>query len=237
LNNFFPTDKSGQIHHHRCYRSQSIKDRIEAMGIPHTEVFLILCNGEPVDFNYLVQDRDFFSVYPYFFSFEVPAEISLRIPYEGKPKFILDTHLGKLARYLRRFNFDSAYRNDYRDSEIVDIAGVENRIILTRDKGVLMRKRVVYGFFIHYDDPVRQLASVFHRYNLFQYKDDGSRCIECNSELKFIEKKKIIQRLEPKTKKYYQEFRYCPVCDKIYWRGTHYQKMENLLDEIKEFNF
>jgi uncharacterized protein len=235
LNYFFP-DKDGWVHQHECYNRQSIKDRIEAMGIPHTEVFLILCNGKPVGFDYLVQEGDFFSVYPYFHSLELPAETGLRVPYKGKPKFILDSHLGKLARYLRRFNFDSAYQNIYSDQEIVDIAREENRIILTRDRGVLMRKRVIYGFFIHYDDPVRQLASVFQRYDLFKYRDDGSRCIKCNGELESVEKQKIIDRLEPKTKKYYQVFRYCPVCDKIYWCGTHYEKMEELLDEVKEIS-
>ncbi|MFW6281170.1 MAG: Mut7-C RNAse domain-containing protein, partial [Halanaerobium sp.] len=126
----------------------SIKDRIESLGIPHTEVELILKNGVPVDFSYLVEDNDRFSVYPYFYNIKLPEGYKLQEEYPGKAKFILDVHLGKLARFLRRFNFDTSYSNNYSDCEIVETAEKENRIILTRDLGILMRKKVKWGCFI-----------------------------------------------------------------------------------------
>lgn len=190
-------------------------------------------NGQAVDFSYLVQEGDFFSVYPCFYNFNLPDNYTLQDEYQGKPAFVLDVHLGKLARFLRRFNFDTAYRNDYSDKEIVDIAEAEDRIILTRDLGVLMRKRVKWGTFIKDDDPKEQLKQVFLRYDLDSYyQGEGSRCVDCNTELVDVDKSEIIERLEPKTKKFYDKFKICPNCGKIYWKGSHYHEAEDLLKKF-----
>lgn len=182
-----------------------------------------------------MQSGDFFSIYPYLYNFELPEEILLLPEYPGKPTFILDVHLGRLARYLRRFGFDTAYRNDYQDREIVDQAVREKRIILSRDRGLLMRKRVKWAKFIWNDDPKRQLAEVFERFQLAQYyQGEESRCVNCNSKLVEIAKEEIIERLEPKTKKYFEDFKYCQQCDKIYWRGSHFEKTEKMLNELEE---
>ncbi len=223
------------IHYYRGH--PSIKDRIESLGIPHTEIALILKNGNPVEFSYLVQKNDQFSIYPYFYNIKLPEDYKLQEEYPLKPKFILDVHLGKLARFLRRFNFDTLYSNIYSDSEIVEIAEKENRIILTRDLGLLMRKKVKWGCFIKYDDPQKQLKQVFKRYDLAQYyKRKESRCVNCNSVLVDIDKEKIIDKLKEKTKKYYDEFKICPDCSKIYWRGSHYYQTENILEDIININ-
>ncbi|MFW6268697.1 MAG: Mut7-C RNAse domain-containing protein [Bacillota bacterium] len=234
LNRFFSINKDGKIHTHYFQGRQSIKDRIETLGVPHTEVYLILKRGEAVEFSYLVKDGDRFSIFPGFKDFTLDKEIRLRTPYPGKPKFIADTHLGKLARYLRRFGFNTLYENDYRDKEIVDIALSDNRIILTRDHGLLMRKRVKYGCFIHYDDPRKQLYSVYGRYDLNKYDHLMGRCVECNTILEPVAKEKIIDRLEPKTKKYFHKFYICQNCNKIYWKGSHYQKTEALIKTIEK---
>jgi uncharacterized protein with PIN domain len=202
--------------------------------VPHPEVVLILKDSQAVDFSYLVQPDDCFSIFPYLYNLKLPANKSLLPEYPAKPKFILDVHLGKLARYLRRFDFDTAYRNDYQDQEIVDQAVKEERIILSRDLGLLMRKKVKWAKYIWNDNPKKQLKEVFERFNLTQYyQGEESRCVNCNSKLVEIDKGEIIERLEPKTKKYFEEFKYCQQCDKIYWRGSHYDKTEKLLDELK----
>lgn len=212
----------------------SIKDRIESIGIPHPEVAMILKNGEAINFNYLVKENDFFSVYPHFYNFKIPNSLKLREEYEGKLSFILDVHLGKLAKYLRRFNFDTAYRNDYTDEEIVEIANKDKRIILSRDHGLLKRKEVKWAMFISYDSPRKQLKEVFDRYNLFAYYDgENTRCINCNHKLIKVEKSEIIDRLEPKTKKYFNDFKLCPNCNKIYWEGSHYKRTEKLIRKLK----
>lgn len=216
------------IHYYRG--RQTIKDRIESLGIPHPEIALILKAGEPVDFSYLVQDGDYFSVYPYFYQLPLAADQLLLEKFEGKPRFILDVHLGRLARYLRRFGFDTAYSNDYKDREIVDISLKENRIILSRDLGLLMRKRVKWAKFIRDDNPKKQLQEVARRFNLRDYyQGEESRCVNCNSRLISVKKEDIKERLEPLTKKYYDDFKYCKKCDKIYWKGSHFEKTEEWL--------
>ncbi|WP_133960276.1 Mut7-C RNAse domain-containing protein [Halanaerobium saccharolyticum] len=226
-------DERYYIHHYRG--RQTIKDRIESIGVPHPEVALILNNSRAVDFSYLVQSGDFFSIYPHLYTFKLPEEVKLLNEYSEKPKFILDVHLGRLARYLRRFGFDTAYRNDYQDREIVDQAVSEKRIILSRDRGLLMRKRVKWAKFIWSDDPKKQLKEVFDRFQLAQYyQGQESRCVNCNTKLVDIDKEKIIERLEPKTKKYFDDFKYCPRCDKIYWCGSHYEKTEKMLTKLKQ---
>ncbi|PUU94801.1 Mut7-C RNAse domain-containing protein [Halanaerobium sp.] len=242
LNKFINLDKTknlelinGRYYLHHYRGRQTIKDRVESIGVPHPAVALILKNSEPVDFSYLVQPGDLFSIYPPLYNFKLPAEKTLLPEYLlDKPKFILDVHLGRLARYLRRFGFDTAYRNDYRDREIVDIAEKEERIILSRDLGLLMRKKVKWASFIWNDDPKEQLKEVFNRYSLSQYYQGESRCVNCNSKLEKIDKEEIIERLEPKTKKYFNDFRYCKKCDKIYWRGSHFEETEKLLNHLKE---
>jgi hypothetical protein len=240
LNKFISVDQSKNLeliddryYLHNYRGRQTIKDRIESIGVPHPEVALILKNSEAVDFSYLVQPDDTFSIFPYLYNFDLSPEKSLQPEYPpAKPKFILDVHLGRLARYLRRFGFDTAYRNDYLDRQIVEISIKEKRIILSRDLGLLMRKRVKWASFIRDDDPQKQLKEVFDRYSLSNYYQGESRCVNCNGELKKVDKKKIVERLEPKTKKYYNDFRYCSKCDKIYWRGSHYEKTEKLLEKI-----
>lgn len=239
LNNFLDADQNKlKLVDDHCYLShyrgrQTIKDIIESIGVPHPEVSLILKNSEPVDFSYLVQPGDFFSVYPYLYNLKLPAAKLLLPEYPAKPKFILDVHLGKLARYLRRFNFDTAYRNDYQDQKIVEQAVKEKRIILSRDLGLLMRKKVKWAKFIWNDNPKKQLKEVFLRYQLSEYYKGESRCVNCNSKLVDVDKEDIIERLEPKTKKYFEEFKYCRKCDKIYWQGSHFDQTEKLLDQLK----
>ena len=242
LNNFIKIEAHKNLkllddrHYLYQYRGrQTIKDIIESIGIPHSEVILILKNEQAADFSYLVQKGDSFSIYPYLYNFELPAEIRLIPKYQAKPRFILDVHLGRLARYLRRFGFDTAYSNKYQDKEIVDQAVREKRIILSRDLGLLMRKRVKWAKFIWDDNPKKQLKEVYERFQLVQYYNGKeSRCVKCNSSLVDIDKEKIIDRLEPKTKKYFDEFKYCPKCDKIYWRGSHFKKTEKMLAQLEK---
>ncbi|RQD79252.1 MAG: twitching motility protein PilT, partial [Halanaerobium sp. MSAO_Bac5] len=223
LNSFIDLNKTknltsfGREYLHYYQGRQSIKDRIESIGIPHPEVSLILKNSQAVDFSYLVQAGDRFSIYPYFYCFKLDDEIKLLNEFQGKPAFILDVHLGKLARYLRRFNFDAAYSNNYDDREIVDKSLQEKRIILTRDLGLLMRKRVKWAKFIKNDNPQKQFEEIIKRYDLAAYYNGHqSRCVNCNKELNRIDKDKIIERLEAKTIKYYDNFKICPECKKIY---------------------
>ena len=233
LNDFIDQDYKHQDIIHFYKNRQSVKDRIEAQGVPHPEVYYILCNGKAVNFDYLIKDGDFISVYPVFRKWNFDLQGSVRKKYRGKASFVLDVHLGKLASYLRMMGFDTLYRNDYKDHELAEINYNTNRILLSRDIGLLKRKIINYAYYIRYDEPRRQLISVLKRYKLYSQISYFGRCVHCNNQLQSIAKTKIIDRLLPKTKKYYNQFYICKNCEQIYWKGSHYKQMKNFIEKIK----
>jgi len=214
---------------------QTIKDIIEGIGIPHTEVYLIIKDNTELDLSYIVKDGDLINVYPVFRTLDIEKSIkTIRQKYPFEPKFIADAHLGKLVSYLRILGFDTLYYNDYGDKFLAEKSSDENRILLTRDHGLLMRKNVKYGYYVREDIPKRQLKEVIARYELLEHINKSSRCPRCNHILKRVEKEKIIDRLEPKTKKYFNKFFICSNCSQIYWKGSHFNRIEELIDNIKD---
>jgi uncharacterized protein with PIN domain len=214
----------------------AVKHAIEALGVPHTEVECILANGRPVGFGYLMQDGDRLDVYP-----AVPAEVlapvDLRPPLPLPARFVADNHLGRLVTYLRLLGFDVLYptRPDGKhldDAELAELSAADDRILLSRDRRLLMRKIVVHGLCLQSRDPRQQLADVLERFNLQQDVAPWSRCLRCGGLLRPVAKEEIVQRLEPKTKKYYHAFHICPRCGQIYWKGSHYGPLHDLVDEI-----
>jgi len=210
----------------------SVKDAIEALGVPHTEVDAIVVNGAPVGFGYHLADGDAVSVYPSSFGPGLPSAVALR----GKPRplFVVDVNLGKLARLLRMLGFDAAYRNDFNDREIAELAAGEGRIVLTRDRRLLRFKVIEHGYWLRSDDPAEQIREVAKRYALSSIIKPFKRCLVCNGVIEPVEKEKVIERLEPRTKIYYDEFYSCSGCGKIYWKGSHYEHMNETLGIFKE---
>jgi len=146
----------------------------------------------------------------------------------------LDVHLGKLAKYMRMLGLDTFYENDLDDQEIINISIDQKRTILTRDKGILKNKSVTHGYFVRNTNPKKQLIEITERFHLKNEVKEFTRCIECNEFLEPIEKKNILERLPVKVKNFYDEFYYCRRCDKIYWRGSHADEMEKLIQKIKK---
>lgn len=233
LNDFFSEKLKKQPITYHFKGTPGIKDCIEALGVPHTEVDLILVNGESVSFGSKLNNGDRVSVYPVFESFDISGVTRLREAPLRETRFILDVHLGKLARYLRTFGFDSLYENCYEDKQIVSIAREQNRIILTRDIGLLKRKDVTHGYWVRSLSPKIQLREIFLRFDLHGRIAPFTRCKSCNNPLNIVEKKIILHRLKPKTAKYYNEFFICPFCDKVYWKGSHYQKIAGRINAGK----
>ena len=234
LNDFLAlTVRKVEVVHAFC-RKTSIKDMIESFGVPHTEVELILVNGVSVSFNYIVQDGDYIRVYPRFESVDVSPLLRLRPERLGLPIFVLDANLGRLARYLRLLGFDCLYRNDYDDGTIAKIANEMHRLVLTRDRKLLQRKIIIYGYFVREVTPKLQVKEVLQRFDLYSLAAPFSRCIHCNGLLENIEKHKIEYHLEPLTKKHYDRFSICSECKQIYWQGSHYIHAKHLLDELTE---
>jgi uncharacterized protein with PIN domain/sulfur carrier protein ThiS len=229
LNDFLPPALRGVDIDHELDRRASIKDMIEAFGVPHTEVEVILVNGRPVDFSYIVQDGDRISVYPVFESVDITPLLRLRPAPLRKPKFILDSNLGRLARYLRLLGLDCLYRNDYRDAEVARIASEQQRTVLTRDRTLLQRRIITHGYFVRAQQPREQVREVLTRFDLYRQVAPFSRCTRCNGELQDVDKQAISARLEPKTRRYYDDFRICSECGQVFWQGSHHARMQQLV--------
>lgn len=213
-------------------RRTSVKDLIESLGVPHTEVEVILANGVSVDFSYIVKDSDDLSIYPMFESVDVSPILQLRDEPLRETRFVLDCHLGRLARYLRQFGFDTLYRNDYNDDDLAEISSTQHRILLTRDRNLLKRSVITHAYFIRDHDPRKQLDEVIRRFDLKNRIIPFGRCTRCNGIVEEVDKTAIEDRLEPKTRKYFNTFWQCSSCGQIYWEGSHVKHMLELTDEV-----
>lgn len=232
LNDFLPYRWKKVAFQYEFSGRPSVKDAIEALGVPHTEIDLILVNGTSVDFTYHLDDGDRVSVYPVFESLDIGSVTRLRAKPLRESRFILDAHLGKLAKHLRLCGFDCLFNNHYSDPELIDIAGTERRIILTRDRALLRNGRVTHAYWIRSQEPGEQLKEVLVRFNLKDRLAMFSRCMECNTPLEKVDKKDIEDRLQPGTRRYFSEFKICPGCRRIYWNGSHYKHMEKFIKDI-----
>ena len=232
LNDFLPINRRKVRFTVQFKDSPGIKDLIESLGIPHTEVDLILVNGRSVDYGYHVENGDDIAVYPAFESFDITPLLHLHPAPLRHSAFILDVHLGRLARYLRTLGFDTLYRNDYTDVQIVQIAQSEHRIVLTRDSGILKYNAVTHGYWVRSVTAREQLREIVRRFDLCRSFKPFSRCPVCNGIVENIDKSKIIDMLEPKTKQFYEEFSRCGNCGKLYWKGSHYEKLTKMIHDI-----
>jgi len=232
LNDFLPPPRTFVAFAQSFEVSGSVKDMIESLGVPHTEVDLILANGESVDFSYLVQEGDRISVYPVFESIDITPVLRVRPRPLRQTRFVLDIHLGRLANYLRMLGFDALYRNDYRDEELARVSHDEERILLTRDRNLLKRRAVEHGYCLRETRPRRQLLEVLERFDLLGSLAAFTRCLRCNGLLEPVAKERIAGRLLPETREHHQEFSQCASCGQVYWRGSHYRRMQQFIESL-----
>lgn len=221
LNEFLKPTYRYQRIAYRFTHSPGIKDPIEAMGVPHTDVEQIVVDGRGVTFSYRLCHGDQVTVYPALANSDIKPPIQLRPPLH-KVRFVLDVHLGKLARILRMLGFDALYSNAYEDRELVNITEGEQRILLTRDRRLLFHRRVVYGHYVHHCHAEQQAREVLRHFQLSHNIHPFSRCTHCNGKLAAVDKDSILAQLEPKTIRYYQKFYRCQGCGQIYWKGSHF---------------
>ncbi|OZG74871.1 twitching motility protein PilT [Hahella sp. CCB-MM4] len=232
LNDFLPPERKKRDFDYAFDGKPSVKDAIETCRIPHTEVDLIIANGASVGFDYHLKDGDRIAVYPVFESIDITPIVKLRDKPLRKTRFILDVHLGTLARHLRLLGMDVKYRNDYEDEEIVREALEEHRIILTRDRLLLCRKAVTHGYFLRSTHPPEQVAEVIRRFDLVDSLQPFRYCMQCNGEIHRVDKSEIEDQLLPRTRKYYDVFYRCSQCGKVYWEGPHF---EGLARQVEQF--
>lgn len=200
--------------------------------VPQDEVDLVLINGEPASLERQLADGDYVSVYPVWESFDLGTTSTVRPSPLRQISFVLDVQLGKLARHLRLLGFDTLYQNDYTPSVLRKIVSQEHRTLLTMSRRLLNQPEITRGFWIHTTEPRRQLDEVLARFDLYRLVLPFSRCLCCNGLLLCVKKEAIIQRLEPCTKKHFDQFQLCPGCDRLYWLGSHYDRLANLVNEV-----
>ena len=219
---------------HHFDRRASIKDVIESLGIPHPVIGNLTVNGCEIGFDYILLDNDAVEAAPLYPPVDPFTPTILRPQVLEKIAFIVDVNAGRLALFLRMLGFDTMYGNDIRNGRLAEIAQSQNRILLTRDTALLKRKIIMHGYLLREQNPDRQLVEVVRLYDLSSRIKPLSRCIPCNGLLVPVSKKVIMDRLEPLTRKYYHSFHICRECSKIYWPGSHQEKISAFIDDVLE---
>jgi len=225
LNDHLPAEQRYRSVEKEFFVPPSVKALIEGFGVPHTEVELVLVNGESADFSRLIQNGDRVAVYPVFESLDVTPELRVRPEPLRETRFVLDVHLGRLAAYLRMLGFDTSYRNCADDAELARTSAEEKRILLTRDRGLLMQSAVTHGYWLRETDSRRQAAEVLRRFDLARSIRPFTRCMACNASLRPADKAAVSGRVPPAVAQAHDEFRECPHCGRVYWEGSHHRRM------------
>lgn len=234
LNDFLLPERRGVAFEYPFELPAAAKDLIEAIGVPHTEIELLLVNGQTAAFSLVLRDGERVAAYPPFHSLDISSESLVRPKPLARVRFVSDIHLGRLAAYLRMAGFDTLYRNDYADEELAAISARERRILLTADRGLLKRGIVIHGYYVRSRNPREQLAEILRRYQLFGRTAPFTRCLECNAELEPVAKEAVWDRLPAKTRELHDEFLLCPCCARVFWKGSHYEHMRRFLRRVAE---
>jgi uncharacterized protein with PIN domain len=229
LNDFLAPARRQRAFACPCAQNATAKHMIEALGVPHTEVELILVAGEPAPFDRLLRDGERVAAYPRFAAFDVAPMAGLRAPLPPVRRFVADAHLGGLARLLRMAGFDTLYDNHIDDDVLAAIAIGEQRIALTRDRELLKRRGIVHGRYVHALRPAEQLIEILDRFGLAPHAAPFTLCLHCNAPLRPVDKARVIGQLPESVRVHHQEFSTCDLCRRVYWKGSHWQRMTTLL--------
>jgi uncharacterized protein with PIN domain len=232
LNDFLPAELRQREFPCQFQGRQSVKHLIESLGVPHTEVDLVLINGDSCGFSRLVQDGDRVSVYPMFEALDVAPVSQVRSKPLRQTRFVADAHLGRLAAYLRMLGFDTLYRNSFGDAELVAVAAGERRILLTRDRDLLKHKSVTHGYFVRETAPRLQLLEVLRRFDLRRSLAPFSRCISCNGLLVTVDGPRADEQVPARSLRHARRFLRCEGCGKLYWDGSHFRRMNGFLRQL-----
>ena len=232
LNDFLPASQRFAEIKHAFLGTPAVKDVIEALGVPHTEIDLLLVNGESQGFDYRLQDGDRVSVYPVFEALDVGAATRVRPVPLRDPRFILDVHLGRLARLLRLLGFDAAYTPGAEDDHLAKRAASERRILLTRDRQLLKRRLVTHAYCLRSQAPLEQAVEVLRRFDLMSRAAPLTRCLRCNGRLRAVGMEDAGDRLPPGVRARFTRLVECLECRRLYWDGTHYPRLQRMVDDL-----
>ena len=232
LNDFLAPERRRTEFTAPCARAATVKHMIEALGVPHTEVELVLVNGESSGFDRLLCDGDRVAVYPKFEVIDITPLLRVRERPLRRTRFVADAHLGGLARLLRMTGFDTLYDNNFADPEIEAIAARDGRIVLTRDRELLKRRTITHGCYVHALKPAEQFAEILDRLDLARSARPLTLCLACNAPLRAIDKALVEHRLPPSVRERCQHFSTCDVCRRVFWEGSHWVRMRELIDRL-----
>lgn len=236
LNDFLAPERRKREFSCPCARAATTKHMIEALGVPHTEVELVLVNGESVGFDRILEHGDRVAVFPKFEMVDVTPLLRIREHPLRITRFIADAHLGGLAHLLRMTGFDTLYDNNYHDRQIELLAAQERRIVLTRDRELLKRRSITHGCYVRALKPPDQLCEIFDRLDLAHSIKPFTLCLNCNAPLRPVEKAAVLERLPPSVRERFDHFSTCDICQRVFWEGSHWQRMRVMLEECIQLN-
>lgn len=229
LNDFLPAARRQAAFEAGCAERTSVKDLLEGLGIPHTEVDLLLVNGEPAAFDRRLAAGDRVAAYPVFEAFDVAGVTRVRPEPLREVRFVLDGHLGRLAAFLRLAGFDALYLREAGDAELAATSAAQRRILLTRDHGLLKRREVTHGYLVRGTRPAGQLDEVLRRFDLRRLVRPFTRCMRCNGVLLPVSKAEVASLVPPRSYGAFDDFLRCEGCGKIYWRGSHVARLSRIV--------
>jgi uncharacterized protein with PIN domain len=232
LNDFLAPALRRREFEHRFAESATTKHAIETLGVPHTEVELVLVNGESVGFGHPLRDGDRVAVYPKFEALDVSPLLRVRAEPLRVTRFVADAHLGGLARLLRMTGFDTLFDGGFHDDEVEALSLAEDRIVLTRDRELLKRRRITRGCYVHALPPAEQLRELFDRLHLAASARPFTRCLLCNAPLHAVDKAQVAASLPPSVRDGHEQFSRCERCLRVYWEGSHWQRMRTVVEGL-----
>jgi uncharacterized protein with PIN domain/sulfur carrier protein ThiS len=218
-------------------REAVLTDLMAALGIPAAEVDLVLVNGESVPLEAPVRPGDRIALYPVFESFDIGPTQRIRGRPLRQPRFILDVHLGKLAAHLRMLGFDASGGGVSEDDALAERSIAEGRILLTRDRLLAARRDLSRVFLLRSGEPGEQLVAVVRRFQLQELVRPFTRCLRCNSPLTPVSKEEVFERLPPRVRQRQTEFHRCCLCPRVYWPGSHQERMSSLVEQVRHIDF
>jgi len=231
LNDFLPASRRQVAFEADCQSGGSVKDLLEGLGIPHTQIDLLLVNGEPAGFDARLATGDRIAAYPVLEAFDIAGVSRVRPEPLRDVRFVLDGHLGRLAAFLRLAGFDCLYGKDADDRELAAASAAERRILLTRDLGLLKRREVTHGHAVRETNPERQLQEVFARFHLQRLARPFTRCMRCNALLHPAGRDDVADKVPPRSLLHFDEFLACDGCGRVYWKGSHYKRLVEVLEK------
>lgn len=225
LNDYLPKENRKEWFDVTIEPETTIRTVLQKLGVPINEVDLILVNQQSQGLDYQLQNEDRVSVFPMFELFDISSVSEVHDKPLRNLKFIGDVHLGRLCKYLRILGFDTLYFKDYSVDQLIELSRQDRRILLSKDHKLGKHPKVNHWYWIRSSDPLEQIRDLYEKLDLTSSIAPLTRCIKCNNEIVLVPKEEVLDKLQPRTAKYYEDFFQCPNCERIYWEGSHYEHM------------